>query len=105
MQTTGDGIRIRVELTAGVELRHHDLYGWCTTGVHRNRNTTAVVSNLHAAVGKQTNLNLGGITRHGLVDRVINDLPNQVVQTAHAGRTDVHTGAFADRFQALQDGD
>ena len=104
VQTTGDRIRIGIELTAGVQLRHHNLHRGRARGMHRDRNTTAIVSNLHAAVGKQAHLHLGGITRHGLVDRVINNLPNQVVQAAHAGRTDIHTGALTDRFQALQDG-
>src|SRR6202000_1702577 len=38
-------------------------------------------------------------------DRVVDDFPNQVVQSALAGGTDVHAGAFADRFQPLQNRD
>ena len=40
-----------------------------------------------------------------LVDRVVHDLPDQVVQAALAGRADVHAGPLADRLEALQDGD
>lgn len=40
-----------------------------------------------------------------LVDRVVDDLVHEVVQSALAGRADVHTGSLADRVQALEDGD
>ena len=40
-----------------------------------------------------------------LVDRVVDDLVDEVVQAAHAGRADVHAGALADRLEALEDGD
>ena len=45
------------------------------------------------------------VAGEGLVDRVGDDLVDQVVQAARAGRADVHAGAFADGFQSLEDGD
>ena len=40
-----------------------------------------------------------------LVDRVVDDLVDEVVQAARAGRADVHAGTLADRLETLQDGD
>ena len=37
-----------------------------------------------------------------LVDRVVHDLPDQVVQATLAGRADVHTGTLADRLEAFE---
>ena len=40
-----------------------------------------------------------------LVDRVVNNLIDEVVQTARPGRADVHAGTFADCLESLQDRD
>ena len=39
---------------------------------------------------------------HRLVDRVVDDLPDEVVQARRAGGTDVHARPFADRVEALE---
>ena len=43
-----------------------------------------------------------GVAGQRLVDGVVDDLPDQVVQAALAGRADVHAGALADRLEALE---
>ena len=43
------------------------------------------------------------VARHRLVDRVVDDLPDQVVQPGEAGRADVHARPFADRIEAFED--
>ena len=105
VQAAGDRVGIRVELAAGVQLGHDDLDGRRTGGVHLHGNAAAVVEHLHAAVGQQGDFNLGGVTRHRLIDRVVHDLPHQVVQTTGAGRTDVHARTLPDSFEALEDRD
>ena len=40
-----------------------------------------------------------------LVDGVVDDLVDEVMETARAGRADVHAGALANRLQPLEDGD
>src|SRR5690606_36352773 len=75
VQAAGDRVGIRVELAAGVQLGHDDLDGRRTGGVHLHGNAAAVVEHLHAAVGQQGDFNLGGVTRHRLIDRVVHDLP------------------------------
>ena len=42
------------------------------------------------------------IAGQGLVDRVVDDLIDQMVKTRHARRADVHAGALADGFQTLE---
>ena len=42
------------------------------------------------------------IAGQGLVDRVVDDLIDQVVKTRHARRADVHAGALPDGFQTLK---
>jgi hypothetical protein len=42
------------------------------------------------------------VTSEVLVDRVVQHLENHVVQTAFIRVPDVHSGAFPDRFEALE---
>ena len=96
MQAAGNGIGIGVEFTAGVQLRHDHLDGRRTGGVHLHRDAAAIIDDLDAAVFQELDGNLVREACHGLIDGVIDDLPDKVVQTARSGRTDVHTGALAD---------
>ena len=105
MQTAGHRVGVGVELAAGVQLGHDDLDGGDTGGVHPDRDATAVVDDLDATVGEQGDLDLGGVAGHGLVDGVVDDLPDQVVQAALTGGTDVHARALANRLESLEDGD
>ena len=103
VQAAGNGVGVGVELTAGVQLGHDHLDGRCTRGVHFYRNATAIIDDLDAAIFQQLDGNLVGVTGHGLINGVINDLPNEVVQAARTGRTNVHAGALTDGLEALQD--
>ena len=42
------------------------------------------------------------IAGQGPVDRVVDDLIDQMVKTRHARRADVHAGALPDGFQTLK---
>ena len=107
MQTTGHrvGAVVAAELAAGVQLGHHDVDGGDAGGVHGHRDAAAVVGDLDAAVLQNLDVDGVGVAGHRLVDRVVDDFPDQVVQSALTGGADVHAGAFADRFQPLQDRD
>ena len=61
--------------------------------------TPAVVGHPDTAVGQQRDVDLGAVAGHGLVHRVVDDLPDQVVQTGRSGRSDVHPGSLPDRVQ------
>ena len=85
MQATGNLVGALFELAAGVQHGHHDVDGGNTGGMHGNRNTAAVVDDLHAAILENAHIDFGGESGHRLVDRVIDDFPDQVVQAALAG--------------------
>src|SRR5262249_5958347 len=72
--------------------------------LHRSDgNAAAVVDHPAPAVGQERHVDARAEPRHRLVDRVVNDLANEVMQTRETGRTDVHAGPFTDRFEALED--
>src|SRR5690606_27464260 len=102
----GDGVATATELAAGVQLRQHQLDGGLA--LHRvdvGRDPASVVHHPHAAVGQQGDLDPVRVAGQGLVDRVVDDLAHQVVQSPFPGRADVHARTLAHRLQALEDGD
>jgi len=50
-----------------------------------DRYSSSVVLDAHTAIGHQGDLDLRGVTGHCLVDRVIHNLPNEVMKTLGAG--------------------
>jgi len=60
------------------------------------------VAHLDAAVGVQHDVDARAVTCEGLVDGVVDDLPDAVHEAARVGGADVHAGAFADRFQPFE---
>ena len=107
VQTTADVVAavLAAELAAGVQLRHDDVDGRDAGGVHGDGDAAAVVGDLDAAVAEDLDVDPGGVAGHRLVDRVVDDLPHQVVQAALAGGADVHARTFADGLQTLENGD
>src|SRR4029079_5613220 len=102
-QAPGPGIPAAAELAAGVEDRVHDLDRRSTLGpVDVDRDASAVVDDADGAVLEDGHIDDGRIARERLVDRVVDDLVDEVVETPWPGRTDVHTGALANRFEALE---
>ena len=71
-------------------------------GVHVDGDAAAVVDDLDAAVGLQDDLDVRAVAGQRFVDRVVDDLVDQVVQAAGSGGADVHARAFPDSFQALE---
>ena len=56
----------------------------------------------HAAVGEDRDVDRVAVAGERLVDRVVDDLVDQVVQAAGTGRSDVHARPLANRFEALE---
>ena len=50
-------------------------------------------------------LDRAGVTGEGLVDRVVDDLVDEVMEATETRRTDVHTWPEPDRLEAFEDGD
>ncbi len=99
------GTVFAVELSAGVELGHHDVDRGNARGVHGHRDAAAVVGDFDAAVLEEFHVHPGGVTGHRLVHCVVHDLPHEVVQTALTGGADIHARTFADGLQPLENRD
>jgi hypothetical protein len=68
-----------------------------------DRHAAAVVLDGDDAIGLDRDPDGLGLSGHRLVDRVVDDLPDQVMETARVGRADVHARALADSLEALED--
>ena len=73
--------------------------------MHLDRDAAAVVGDLDAAVLEDSHVDFGRVAGHGFVDRVVDDLPDQMVQAALAGGADIHARTFADGLQSFENGD
>ena len=92
VQAAGDGVSAAAELAAGVQDGHHDLDGGLVLGrVDVDRDAAAVVDDL-TPPSAQDDLDVRAVAGERLVDGVVDDLVDQVVQAARAGRSDVHAG-------------
>ena len=103
VQPAGDLVTGFVELAARVQYGHHDFESrllLCRVPVDRDAAT--VVLDRDAAVLVEHHCDLVAEAGHRLVDRVIDHLVDQVMETAPAGVANVHGGAFPHRLEALQ---
>ena len=74
--------------------------------VHVHRDAAAIVGDRdRRAVVVQRDGDVRGVPVHRLVDRVVEDLPDEVVQPGGADAADVHARSLADRVEAFEDGD
>src|ERR1019366_5440925 len=95
------------EFPAGVERGENEL-GRRTIGVLGTRaggDPPTVVLHPTATIGQDGHVDLGAVPGHGLVDGVVDDLPDQVVQSRGTGGTDVHARTLPDRLQTLENCD
>ena len=103
VQAAGDLVAAATELAARVQHgQRHRQRGHLLPGRGVGGDAAAVVLDPHAAVALQGDDDPVAVAGHGLVHRVVDDLPDEVVQPALTGGTDVHAGSLADRFEALQ---
>ena len=106
VQSAGDLVAIATKLSAGVQHGKHDLCGalaFVAAGwVRIDGDATPVVVDPTPAVGLQRDDDAIGEPGHRFVDCVVDDLPNEVVQTGQPGGTDVHPGTLAHRIETLE---
>ncbi len=104
VQAAGGRVGAAAELAAGVQLGQDHLdAGQAGLRLDVHRDAAAVVADLDRGVVPQDDLDAVAVAAQGLVDRVVDDLPQAVHEATAVGRADVHAGALADRLQALQD--
>ena len=105
VQATGSGVGAAAELPARVQPGHDQLYaGELALRLDVDRDAAAVVADLGRPVGVQHDFDPAAVAAQRLVHRVVEDLPQAVLQAAAVGRADVHAGTLAHRVQAFQDG-
>ena len=103
MQSARNFVRTLFELTAGVQHRMHDFQRRSLfRRMHIDRNSTAVVLDRDPIVAQNYDVDLVAETGQRLVNRVVDDLGNEMMQAPLGGIADVHSGAFANRFESLE---
>ena len=103
VQTAGHLVGALVELTAGMEHGHHDLKGRLMHLLMLiDGDTTTVVQYSDAVIFVDRYFDMCTIAGHRLVDRVIDGLIDQMVETLFTNVTDVHGRALAHGFQSLK---
>ena len=103
VEAAGDLVAAAAELAAGVEHGMDDFQRVLAGGVLADRDAAAVVDDGDDTVGLDRDLDGRRLARHRFVDRVVDDLPDEVVQAADIGRADVHARALAHSLQAFED--
>ena len=109
MQPARHLVAVLVELATGVQLGHDDLGGAAlglvaVVPLDAGGDPAAVVGDRDGVVGMNGDDDLVAVAGERLVDRVVDDLEDQVVQTGTVGGVaDVHARPLAHRLQALED--
>ena len=103
VQAAGDLVAVVVELAAGVQDGQHDLGGRLAALVQIDRNASTVVDDRDRVVEMNPDVDLIAVTGERFVDRVVDDLVDEVMQTLRPGRADVHGRALAHGLEALED--
>src|SRR5215210_735510 len=87
-----------------MQRRHDDLGGGLAVLRHlAYRHATSVVCDRHRVVGVDGDEYLRAIPGERLVYRVVNDLPDQVMEAPRPCGADVHAWPTFDGFEALED--
>ena len=103
VQAAGIGVVLVAELAARVQAGVDQLDAAdVELGMLVHGHAAAIVPHRGAAVLMQGHQDLRGEPRQGLVDAVVHDLPQQMMQAAHAGGANVHARTHAHRVQPLQ---
>ncbi len=107
MQSAGVVIVAVLELAAGMQGREDQLErGALVLRVHVDGNAASVVGNGdRLAVLVQGDDDAIAVAVHRLVDRVVEQLPDEVMEAGAVDPADVHAGPFADRLQPFENGD
>ena len=103
MQVVG----IVAELGAGVQRREDQLQGrFAELGVHVHGDAAAIVTDRHRVARLvQRHRDAVGVTVEVFIDGVIDDFPDQMVQSLLVRIADIHRWPFAHRLESFEDGD
>ena len=103
MQTARHLVRTFIKLTTSVQHSHNHLKSRTTLFfVHIHRNTTTIICHCYRIVRIDIHLNVSTITCQSFVNRVVNYLINQVVQTLRTSVANIHRRTFTYGFKTLE---
>ena len=103
VQAAGHLVAVVVELAAGVQHGQHDFGGRLAAGVPIDGNAAAVVDDGDRVVDVDRDVDLVAVAGQRLVDRVVDDLVDEVVQPGRTGRPDVHGRPLPHGLEAFED--
>lgn len=92
-----------IEFAAGVESREDDLeHAFFGDGMFIDGDAASVVGHGHGAtLFVECDADFFGVTVHGFVDGVVEDFPEEVMETGFSGGTDIHSGTQSDGFKTF----
>ena len=67
------------------------------------RNSAAIVANRDAIIQMNHHVYFCAVPTHSLIDRIVDDLINQMMQTINRRRADIHSWSFTNGFKPLKD--
>ena len=103
VEAAGICVILVIELAAGVQHGEDDLHtGDAEGGMGIDRHAAAVVPHAGGTVLMQGDGDLVREAVGGFVDRVVHDLPEEMVEAAGGSCSDIHAGTHADGFEAFQ---
>ena len=103
MQSARDLVRAVFELAAGVQHRMHDFERRALfRRMHIDRDAAAVILDRNSIVAQNDDVDFGAETGERFIDRVVDDLGNEMMQAALGGVADIHAGAFANRLETFE---
>ena len=105
MEAAGDLItRFAAELAARVKDRENRLdAGKAAFGNDVDGDAAAIVLDGNRVSFVNRHDDVVAIAGEGFVDRIVDDLPHEVVEARRGGGGDIHARAFADRLKSLKD--
>ena len=108
VQAARDFVAVVVELAARMQFGEGDFGGRAlglvlVVELDGRRDAAAVVDHAHRVVHVDRDEDVARVARHGFVDRVVDDLVDEVMQTGAVGDiADVHAGSLADGFEPFK---
>ena len=99
----GDLVGIVVEFAAGVNLGQDDFErAHAAIGMSVDRDASAVIDDRDRTIRVQRDVDVPAVAGHRLVDRIIDDLVDQVMQPARRRVTDIHPWTQPNRLDPLE---
>ena len=103
VQAAGIIVILMVKLSARVQAGVDDLHARdAQLRMKIHRNSAPIILDGRAPILVQLNRDARGVSVGHLVNRIVYDLPQQVVQAAGAGRADIHARTHPDRIKPLK---